>query len=93
MFITQRDLRLQDVETVPEGFPSVSAACDLFQVRWSLAEGRRSTGPPSLFASLSFASVSAAQIGGKVEKKTGTEFPAKYCHLTKNNCPVLAGVG
>lgn len=30
---------------------------------------------------------------GKKESRTGTSFPADFCHVMKKACPVLTGVG
>ena len=42
-----------------------------------------------------FASISSSGIGlvPKLEKRTGTDFPETFCHISRKDCPALIGTG
>eukprot|EP00884_Botryococcus_braunii_P013327 jgi/Botrbrau1/21996/Bobra.0024s0012.1 len=94
MFVTRHDVRLQDCASQGPGSTGSAVSRDLLQqFAFAWIDGGRFNAPQPKFASLSFASLTGASLDGKAEPKTGTSFPARFCHLVKRNCPVLAGVG
>lgn len=94
MFVTREDLRLPDSScSRPGSSGRLAVGDDLRKFASKFFQFEHLAANQSKFASLSFASLSGASVEGSVEPKTGSVFPARFCHLVKRNCPVLTGVG
>lgn len=106
MFVVKEGLGLSSVFSSHEGEPVAAASTWWKQQLQHQHQRFRSLSSSTGFASLTASSSNSAPVSphssssfvpplprGKKESRTGTDFPADYCHIVKKACPVLTGVG